>query len=338
MEIVIGSDHFGYPLKEQLISELANLGHVPVDLGCDGVTDEVDYPDIAEKLAERIASEFRGILVCGTGIGWRSPPTDRRRRAACCHDTYSAGRRGSRTTQVLALVRCRSALARTCSSAGSSPSSAAAARPARSRRSTASTSHTELLVSRRLPRRAGRRLRVSVGHVEWVELLRIDQFPARGEVVEATSVTELAAGSGAIAALQLSKLAGEVTFFTRLTDDERGHEARLELERQCVRVEAVHEGSELRRAFVFVDDTSERTITVYGEKRIPLGTDPLPWSEFAHFDGVCFFCGDSLALGAARRAPILVATARWLRSQARGVLIDGCPQRPRSRQRYCLAT
>ena len=51
MEIVIGSDHFGYPLKEQLISELASLGHVPVDLGCHGVTDEVDYPDVAEKLA-----------------------------------------------------------------------------------------------------------------------------------------------------------------------------------------------------------------------------------------------------------------------------------------------
>jgi ribokinase len=162
-----------------------------------------------------------------------------------------------------------------------------------------------------------------VGHVEWVELLRIGQFPARGEVVEATSVTELAAGSGAIAALQLSKLAGEVTFFTRLTDDERGHNARLKLERQCVRVEAVHEGSELRRAFVFVDDTSERTITVYGEKRIPLGSDPLPWSELASFDGVCFFCGDTLALEAARQAPIVVATARWLPGLKRaGVPID----------------
>ena len=151
-----------------------------------------------------------------------------------------------------------------------------------------------------------------VGHVEWAELLRIERFPAPGDVVEATSLIELAAGSGGIAALQLAKLADEVTFFTRLTDDERGHRARFELEGQGVRVEAVHEGTNLRRAFVLVDDTSERTITVYGEKRIPLGSDPLPWSELAGFDGVCFFCGDTSALEAARQAPMLVATARWL--------------------------
>lgn len=163
-----------------------------------------------------------------------------------------------------------------------------------------------------------------VGHVEWAELLRIGRFPARGEVVEATSITELAAGSGGIAALQLAKLADEVTFFTRLTDDERGHRARLELERQRVRVEAVHSGTELRRAFVLADESSERTITVCGEKRIPLGSDPLPWSELSGFDGVCFFCGDTPALEAARQAPVLVATARWLPGlKDAGVPVDG---------------
>jgi ribokinase len=151
-----------------------------------------------------------------------------------------------------------------------------------------------------------------VGHVEWVELLRIERFPAQGEVVEATSLTELAAGSGGIAAVQLAKLAEEVTFFTRLTDDERGRRARLELEREGVRVEAVHSDTELRRAYVFVDDTSERTITVCGQKRVPLGGDALPWSDLSRYDGVCFFCGDVAALAAARRAPVLVASARWL--------------------------
>jgi ribokinase len=151
-----------------------------------------------------------------------------------------------------------------------------------------------------------------VGHVEWVELLRIERFPARGDVVEAASITELAAGSGGIAAVQLAKLGAEVTFFTRLTDDERGHRARLELEGHGVRVEAVHAGDQLRRAFVLVDESSERTITVVGEKRVPLGSDPLPWAELSDFDGVCFFCGDTAASKAARRAPILVATARWL--------------------------
>jgi ribokinase len=151
-----------------------------------------------------------------------------------------------------------------------------------------------------------------VGHVEWAELLRVEEYPEPGDVVEATSITEVAAGSGAVAAIQLVKLAGDVTFFTRLTDDERGWQARRELESQGVHVEAVHAGVSLRRAFVLVDGTNERTITVSGEKRVPLGSDPLPWADLSTFDGVCYLCGDSAALEAARRAPLLVATARWL--------------------------
>jgi ribose 5-phosphate isomerase B len=107
MDIVVGSDHFGFALKDHLCSELAALGHSPVDLGCSSATDEVDYPDVAVTLAERIAAgEYeRGILVCGTGIGMaivanKIPGV----RAACCHDTYSAERaRKSNDAQVLCL-------------------------------------------------------------------------------------------------------------------------------------------------------------------------------------------------------------------------------------------
>ena len=95
MRIVLGSDHFGYPLKETLKSHLLELGHEPVDLGCYDATEAVDYPDVAVAVAEKIASgEFdRGILVCGTGIGMaiaanKVPGV----RAACCHDPYSAER------------------------------------------------------------------------------------------------------------------------------------------------------------------------------------------------------------------------------------------------------
>jgi ribose 5-phosphate isomerase B len=107
MDIVIGSDHFGFALKDVLCAKLAELGHTPVDLGCSSATDEVDYPDVAVEVAGRIASgEFdRGVLVCGTGIGMaiaanKVPGV----RAACCHDTYSAERaRKSNDAQVLCL-------------------------------------------------------------------------------------------------------------------------------------------------------------------------------------------------------------------------------------------
>jgi ribokinase len=162
-----------------------------------------------------------------------------------------------------------------------------------------------------------------VGHVEWVELLHVGTFPRPGEVIDATTPIEFAGGSGGIAAVQLAKLAGGVTFFTQLTNDERGHLAREELERQGVRVEATHVPGEQRRAFVVVDGTSERTIVVSGEKRVPLGTDPLAWTHLADFDGVLFLCGDADALDAARRARVLAATARWLPLlQTTGVRID----------------
>lgn len=106
MEIVLGSDHVGYPLKEELKNHLEQLGYQPVDLGCDNPDDPVDYPDVAVAVAERIASgEYdRGVLVCGTGIGMaivanKVPGV----RAAVAHDPYSAERaRASNCAQVIA--------------------------------------------------------------------------------------------------------------------------------------------------------------------------------------------------------------------------------------------
>jgi ribose 5-phosphate isomerase B len=95
MKIVIGSDHFGFPLKEDLKKFLIESGFEPIDIGCGNSETPVDYPDVAFELAERVSDgEFdRGILVCGTGIGMaivanKVPGI----RAACCHDVYSTER------------------------------------------------------------------------------------------------------------------------------------------------------------------------------------------------------------------------------------------------------
>ena len=107
MKIIIGSDHFGYDLKEEIKQYLADLGHETVDVGCGNAEDAVDYPDIAADLAEQIAAgqAGRGILVCGTGIGMamvanKVPGV----RAACCHDPFSAERaRKSNDAQVMTM-------------------------------------------------------------------------------------------------------------------------------------------------------------------------------------------------------------------------------------------
>lgn len=107
MRIIIGSDHFGYHLKEDLKAYLQGQGHEVIDAGWHSPTEPVDYPDIAVQVAERIArGEFeRGILICGTGIGMaivanKVPGV----RAATCHDPYSAERaRKSNDAQIMTL-------------------------------------------------------------------------------------------------------------------------------------------------------------------------------------------------------------------------------------------
>jgi ribokinase len=149
-----------------------------------------------------------------------------------------------------------------------------------------------------------------IGHVEWVEFARVGQVPAPGEIVHALDTWQEPAGGGAVAAVQLARLAGECLFLTALGDDELGHRAARGLEELGVRVETVWRPEPQRRAFVHVDDAAERTITVIGARMGPHGDDPLPWDELADVDAVYFTAGDAKALRAARAARQLVATTR----------------------------
>ena len=92
MKLVIGSDHAGFPLKEELREYLGKAGHEIVDLGVHS-TEPSDYPDAAEAVGEAIRAGVapRGILICGSGVGVcvaanKIPGI----RAGICHDHYSA--------------------------------------------------------------------------------------------------------------------------------------------------------------------------------------------------------------------------------------------------------
>ena len=65
-----------------------------------------------------------------------------------------------------------------------------------------------------------------VGHVEWIEFGRVDHVPAPGEIVHVTDSWQEPGGGGAVAAVQLAKLAGDVTLYVALGDDEIGHRAK----------------------------------------------------------------------------------------------------------------
>lgn len=152
-----------------------------------------------------------------------------------------------------------------------------------------------------------------VGHVEWVRFARVETVPRPGEIIHAVETWEEPAGGGAVAAVQLRRLAGACTFFTAVGADELGRRSRGELTRLGVDVRAIPEADSTRQAFTFVDENGERTITVLGDKLRPRGGDSrLPWRELLGIDAVYFVSGDADSLRHARMARVLVATAREL--------------------------
>jgi ribokinase len=155
------------------------------------------------------------------------------------------------------------------------------------------------------------RMRVAVvGHVEWVEFVRGDHVPAAGEIVHAKWSFEEPAGGGAVAAVQLARMAGESTLFTALGDDEHARRTRERLAELGVRVEAAVREGPTRRAVTFLDARGERTITTLGERLEPRGDDGLDWASLDGIDGVYVTAGDRAALEAARSARVLVASPR----------------------------
>ncbi len=92
MRIVLGADHAGFELKQNLAAYVKGLGHEIEDVGTNS-TAAVDYPDYAEAVGKAVlgGQADRGILVCGSGVG-ASVAANKLRgiRAGVCHDTYSA--------------------------------------------------------------------------------------------------------------------------------------------------------------------------------------------------------------------------------------------------------
>lgn len=68
MEILLASDHAGFPIKQHLVNHLTKLGYNVVDLGTNS-EQSVDYPDFGHALANRLTENSVGIALCGSGIG-----------------------------------------------------------------------------------------------------------------------------------------------------------------------------------------------------------------------------------------------------------------------------
>src|SRR5215208_3408415 len=90
--IAVGSDHIGYPLKEEIKVYLDELGYTYWDVGAHSA-ERTDYPLFAKEVTAAISSKQAdlGILICGTGVGMSITANKVKGiRAVACSEPYSA--------------------------------------------------------------------------------------------------------------------------------------------------------------------------------------------------------------------------------------------------------
>ena len=92
MTYIIGTDHAGVRLRDFIKQYLQDKGLEVIDLAPLDAQ-RVDYPDFAQKVCEKMLEnhQYRGILVCGSGIGMSIAANRYKHiRAALCTDAYMA--------------------------------------------------------------------------------------------------------------------------------------------------------------------------------------------------------------------------------------------------------
>ncbi len=90
--IALGSDHAGFPLKEEIKNYLEEKGIAYKDYGC-YTPERFDYAIAAKKACDGVMSGEcdKAILCCGTGIGISMAANKVKGiRAAACSDYFSA--------------------------------------------------------------------------------------------------------------------------------------------------------------------------------------------------------------------------------------------------------
>ena len=93
MRIGIATDHGGFSLKEDLVTQLRAAGHEVIDFGAYSLNEADDYPDYVLPLARAVAARDvqRGVAICGSGVGASVCANKVRNvRAALIHDHFSA--------------------------------------------------------------------------------------------------------------------------------------------------------------------------------------------------------------------------------------------------------
>lgn len=162
-----------------------------------------------------------------------------------------------------------------------------------------------------------------IGHVEHVTIARVPALPAAGDIVHLDQPVVIAGGGGGIAFFQLARAPAELHLFTALGNDDAAWSVESRLGAAGARVHAACRDEPHTRDVVLVTPDGERTIVVVGQPLHPRHDDPLPWDVLVGCDAAYFTAQDPEVLKLARRAKLLVVTARRFDALARsGVRAD----------------
>ncbi len=150
-----------------------------------------------------------------------------------------------------------------------------------------------------------------IGHIEWINFLKVDQLPKPGVISHSKKSLEYPAGGGSIIAKTLSELTlNQIHFFTALGNDNYGERCFKILSNMGIKLHVAWREKPTRRGFSLTDFKGERAITVIGERLSPRHKDDLDWNILKKMDGIFITASDSEIFKMSRSAPILCSTPR----------------------------
>ena len=150
-----------------------------------------------------------------------------------------------------------------------------------------------------------------IGHIEWINFLKVDLLPKPGIISHANKSLELPAGGGALIAKTLYELTNnEIHFFTSLGKDYYGEKSFDFFKKIGINLHVAWRSEPTRKGFSLIDKKGERSITIIGKRLAPSFNDDLDWNILCDMDGIFITAGDNNLFKKAREANILCTTPR----------------------------
>ena len=151
-----------------------------------------------------------------------------------------------------------------------------------------------------------------IGHIEWMNFLKVDNLPKPGIISHSQKSFEIPAGGGSVIAKTLNDLTcNKVHFFTSLGKDFYGKRSYEILSKMGLNLHVAWRDKPTRKGFSLTDKKGERSITVIGERLEPKLNDKLNWEILRDMDGIFLTAGDLNLLKKARTSKILCVTPRF---------------------------